>query len=184
MKQIAIEKGILMYYGNRAGYAEGRKVFVDPMFRGNELKKFLEEQKKIREVEWIPGLYDRLANGKKRMQHERALKNVRVWQLKPETDVCKKFIGYEERCRKYDPPTRDEYQCVYDGTMNTNDLEALFEIFNVEQPEGYKGHSLSISDVLELYDEKRSQFFYVDSAGFQELALEEELAGMTQTMQL
>ena len=25
MKQIAIEKGILMYYGNRAGYAEGRK---------------------------------------------------------------------------------------------------------------------------------------------------------------
>ena len=63
-------------------------------------------------------------------------------------------------------------------------MEALFEIFNVEQPEGYKGHSLSISDVLELYDEKRSQFFYVDSAGFQELALEEESAGMTQTMQL
>lgn len=184
MKQIAFEKGILMYYGNRAGYMEGRTVFVDPMFQGNELKQFLEKQKKIQNVEWITGLYDRLACGGQRIQQGKVLKNVRVWQLKPETDVCKKFIGYEERCRKYDPPTWDEYQCVYDGTVNTNDLETLFEIFNLDQPEEYQGHSLSISDVLELYDERGSQYFYVDVAGFQEITLEEEKMSMTQTMQL
>ena len=38
---------------------------------------------------------------------------------------------------------------VYDGAVETNDLEALYTTFNTEWPEGYTGHSLSMSDVLE-----------------------------------
>ncbi len=45
MKQIAMEKGILMYYGNRAGYAEGRKCLCGSDVSGHELKKVSGEQK-------------------------------------------------------------------------------------------------------------------------------------------
>ncbi len=183
MKQIEIEKGILMYYGNRAGYIENSKAFIDPMFQGNELKSFLKSQKKIKEVQWVPDLFDRLTRGKIRLSYEKALKNVRVWQLKPETDVRMKFIGYKELCQQFGPLEKSRYQCVYDGAVNTNDLEVLYGLFNMEHPEGYTGHSLSVSDILELYDEQGSQFYYVDSVGFQEIALDDKLSGITQTMQ-
>lgn len=60
---------------------------------------------------------------------------------------------------RHGPPVRDHYQLVYDGEVETNDLEELYTKFNLNHPPGYAGHSLSMSDVLELYDE-------VDRFGF------------------
>lgn len=54
-----------------------------------------------------------------------------------------------------DRRTGGNYQVVYDGAAETNDLEALYRKFGNDGsalPAGYKGHSLSMSDVLELYD--------------------------------
>ena len=42
-------------------------------------------------------------------------------------------------------------------------------MFNTEWPDGYTGHSLSMSDILELYDEYGSTFHYVDRIGFQQV---------------
>ena len=45
-------------------------------------------------------------------------------------------------------------------------LEELFHLFNVgAKPEGYKGHSLSTSDIVEL----DGVLYYVDSFGWREL---------------
>ena len=63
-----------------------------------------------------------------------------------------------------------DYQVVYDGYVETDVLEAIYQKFNTRLPEGFPGHPLSLSDVLELYDEKTgSSFFYVDEMGFQKL---------------
>jgi len=106
-----------------------------------------------------------------------ALKNCRVWQLKPDVDIRMKFIGYEELIRDFGPPVRDHYQLVYDGEVETNDLEELYTKFNLNHPPGYAGHSLSMSDVLELYDE-------VDRFGFQKVDFSPQAPQMGLAMQL
>ena len=51
MNRIRIENGIIMYYGNRAGKVEDGCAVVDPMFKGDELCRFLKGQRQIREVQ-------------------------------------------------------------------------------------------------------------------------------------
>ncbi len=44
---------------------------------------------------------------------------------------------------------------------------AVVPKFNMARPPDFQGHSLSISDVIELYDDSGSDFYYVDKFGFQ-----------------
>ena len=54
--------------------------------------------------------------------------------------------------------TLDDYEVIYEGNIitslenvNINEiLENLFMKFNTMRPEGYKGHSLSVSDIIEI----------------------------------
>ena len=93
-----------------------------------------------------------------------------------------RFISLANFCKEFGEPQISDYQTVYDGEVETNDLEALYTKFNVDHPPGYAGHSLSMSDVLELYDENGSSFFYCDRFGFQEIGFMPP--EQTQTMQL
>lgn len=61
MRNIRMEKDIILYYGNPAGYVNGGKAVVDPIFQSEELNAFLSRQKGIGEVKWTDGVYDRLA---------------------------------------------------------------------------------------------------------------------------
>ena len=182
MKQIRMENGLILYYGNVAGsVADGRAV-VDPMFQVEELASYLKNQKTIREIQWKPGVFDRLMSCGKEEGVMQMLKDCRVWQLKPEVNVQMKFISYETLLEKFGPPVLENYQMVFDGAVETNDLEKLYAKFNIDYPEGYMGHSLSISDVLELYDESGSSYYYVDLTGFQEVKFTPESLKMGQMM--
>ena len=50
------------------------------------------------------------------------------------------------------------YDCVFAGEVSAQTLEDIFYVFNMEHPSGYKGRSLSVSDVVEyfLHQEKAS----------------------------
>jgi len=48
-------------------------------------------------------------------------------------------------------------------------LEGLYTKFNVDQPEDFRGHSLSVSDIVALKTDDVVSFHYVDSIGFREL---------------
>jgi len=186
VNQVRIENGIIMFYGNKAGRVEDGCAVVDPMFKGDEISRFLERQRHIREVRWMDGMFDRLMAGGQEGAAAQDIKNVRVWQLKPDVDVYKKFIGYEETCRKFGPPDQGNYHVVYDGAAQTNNLEALYMKFGNDEnalPAGYRGHSLSMSDVLELYDSTGSSFYYVDCTGFQEIEFAAPQQAQGQTMQ-
>ena len=170
MKPIRIENGIVIYYGNLAGRIRNGQAVVDPMFQVPELKEFLEKQ---------------LASGQGETREIQSLKNCRVWQLKPEVDICKKFIGYDALIQKFGMLNPEDYRLVFDGAVDTNNLEALYTKFNVDHPASYAGHSLSMSDVLELYDESGSSFYYLDSFDFKQVDFEppdQEMAHI-QTMQ-
>ena len=44
------------------------------------------------------------------------------------------------------------YDKVFEGEVDCGNLEEVFEMFNLEHPEGYKGRSLSVSDVVEVVE--------------------------------
>lgn len=73
-------------------------------------------------------------------------------------------------------PTIDRYLEVYQGTLTeptntrSNDtLEKLYEKFNLRIPEDFRGHKLSVSDIVELNLAGEKTFYFVDSIGFRKL---------------
>lgn len=67
-------------------------------------------------------------------------------------------------------PSISSYDSVYKGTLEPGmTLESLFEKFNVDRPEDFKGHSLSVSDVVVVTDEYGKSAWFVDSFGLTQL---------------
>ena len=62
MKNIYFRDGILIYYGNPAGYLSEGKVVLDSIFDKEEIIDFLSEKEKLA-VEIRSGVYDRLSRG-------------------------------------------------------------------------------------------------------------------------
>lgn len=71
------------------------------------------------------------------------------------------------------------YDLVFDGEVKANGLEAVYRIFNLSHPEGYKGRSMSVSDVVEMTPEDREApaYFFCDSIGFEEIEFDADKAG-------
>ena len=63
-----------------------------------------------------------------------------------------------------------DYSLIYGGRLGQEEnLDTLYEKFNVNHPEGYTGHSLSVSDVVVVNREGHVSAYFVDSFGFTEL---------------
>lgn len=183
-KQVGIENGIIIFYGNRAGYVREGQAVADPVFRTAELEGFLKKQRQIREIVWKEGTFELLESRKDFQEAPGCVKRVRVWQLDPEVDIEMKFISYAETKGRFGEPDRKKYRQVYDGTAPTDNLETLYCMFQEKFPETYRGHALSVSDVLELYDEHGSAFYYVDRIGFVQIPFEGAGLGMESCLKM
>lgn len=63
-----------------------------------------------------------------------------------------------------------DYAFIYGGKLTETDtLNSLYEKFNLYHPEGYYGHSLSVSNVVIVQKDNQTKAYYVDSFGFREL---------------
>lgn len=63
-----------------------------------------------------------------------------------------------------------DYQMVYSERLrDATTLDNLFERFNIERPNDFTGHSMSVSDVIIMNRGGRLAAYYVDSFGFTEL---------------
>ncbi len=162
----------IIWYDNCVGYEDDGTAVVDEMFRSPELEEQLERLNL--KPQWKPGVYDRLLSGKPPEKAVDELKRCRVWQFKPESDIGKRFLSYKEQIQRYDALSREDYHVVYDGQMGTNELEEIYRRCNEDHPEGYEGWSMSMGDVVELYDEETSEFYYCDRMGFQKIEFPKE----------
>jgi len=63
------------------------------------------------------------------------------------------------------------YELVYTApiTADTGSLGQIYEKFNIDRPEDFKGHSLSISDIVIIKQEGEETAHYVDRYGFKEV---------------
>ena len=62
------------------------------------------------------------------------------------------------------------YDLVYSGPMLPDEtLDDIYYRFNCDHPEDYKGHSLSVSDVIQVNKGDVSKVYFTDSFGFKEI---------------
>lgn len=184
MAAITLQNGLISYYGNPVGYTEKDAAVVDSSFQKEELTAWL--QSRSLSPRWTDGVLERLLAGEQPVESHEAdapLKNVRIWQLRPDADVRMKFIGLDELERQFGQPCRSQYRVAYDGQLGTNDLAGIEQRCSDNPPPGYKGHLLSMSDVVELYDGHGSEFHYVDRTAFRQIEFapeqQEQDVGMT-----
>lgn len=97
---------------------------------------------------------------------EKPSMKIRVFQLKDASLVS--FMSFDETSKRGGVKPKD-YRQVYGGTVFAKDLEDVFKICNCDLPYGYHGHSLSVSDVVEICDTKDKGFYFVDSFGYKKL---------------
>ena len=65
---------------------------------------------------------------------------------------------------------KGNYQLVYTAPLTPDmSLEGIFEKFNIDHPEDFKGHSLSVSDVVVLHQHGQDTAHYVDSIGYRQV---------------
>ena len=65
---------------------------------------------------------------------------------------------------------KEDYKLVYVGDLSGNmSLGDIFERFNIDRPEDFRGHSLSVSDIVVLNDGEKVTAHFVDSISFEQL---------------
>ena len=103
-----------------------------------------------------------------------------IYQINTDRDdnrIC--FLGLDtlerfQHSKEVDPVLYDR---VYDGKLDCNSLETIYEKFNIDHPADYKGRSLSVSDVVEIMesDTLNPGFYFVDCIGFKSISFDKSL---------
>lgn len=107
------------------------------------------------------------------------MKTYTIYQLKEEFLMSCGFATYDTLSKKLGGKNIDRsmYQLVYRGICNSHfsddmdRLDDLFRIFNLHHPSDFHGHSMSMSDIVELFDcdTNTSKYYYCDMVGWKEV---------------
>ena len=92
----------------------------------------------------------------------------KIHQIKDIENTDYAFRGYDPKkfnFKDYEERYEMEFESIDDKT-NLEICEVIFYIFNMRTPKDFKGHSLSMSDVIEIKSRGRSYFYYCDMCGF------------------
>ena len=98
-----------------------------------------------------------------------------IYQLKCDDATADlRFMNSEYLQKKGIEPQYENYELVYTGALTKDGsqlekLEDLHRIFNIEHPQDFTGHSLSVSDIVALKQAGVVSYHYVDSIGYKEL---------------
>ena len=106
-----------------------------------------------------------------------------IYQLKDSPELRDfHFAGTAELLRRrllsddYKEIMPENYNLIYTGELSDikgqgqrGKLNAIFEKFNIDHPADYRGHSLSVSDIVVLHEDGKNSTHFVDSYGFTEL---------------
>ena len=106
-----------------------------------------------------------------------------IYQLKPNLELDSlRFEGTESLKRmgitkdNFDAIKPENYTLLYVGELSELQketqgatLEAIFEKFNLDHTEDFRGHSLSVSDIVVLHQNGQNTAHFVDSFGYTEI---------------
>ena len=169
-------------FGYIAGWSSDRDM--------KELKSSLDTIRKTAS-ELITGIEDRLAE----LQKDRAVEQEQKQELKesPANREAQLLFGGENRFGIYQlkdteeardihfmgmdyleskgiAVTRENYELLYTAPLEEGtSLEDIYTRLNIDRPADFRGHSLSVSDVVVLHQNGENTSHYVDSFGYREV---------------
>ena len=79
------------------------------------------------------------------------MKECKVLQIREDAPDSrnKKFMSYFWVIDHYGKIDPEDYECVYEGQISDDMFyDDVFEMCNINHPIGYRGHSLSVSDIV------------------------------------
>ena len=94
-----------------------------------------------------------------------------IYQLK-DTEGARDihFMGMDYLESKGIAVTKENYDLLYTAPLEEGtSLEDIYTRFNIERPADFRGHSLSVSDVVVLHQNGENTSHYVDSFGYREV---------------
>ena len=94
-----------------------------------------------------------------------------IYQLKNnETGIDLRFMNTDYLKKKGQKVNRENYDLIYNAPLDTGEtLDSIYEKFNLYRPADFRGHSLSVSDVIVFHTDGRDNAYFVDSFGFTEV---------------
>lgn len=109
--------------------------------------------------------------------------NIKIFQINMARDMERdnvKFMSYDRLPQLQDSCAINSsiYDKVYECFMPGRSLEDVYRKFNIDRPADFRGHSLSVSDVVEVTGcpDIKDGFYFCDSIGFKHVAFEPDKA--------
>ena len=85
-----------------------------------------------------------------------------IFQLKNDDSTRElRFEGLRRLAKMGAKVQRENYDLIYNAPLGEKDtLDSIYEKFNLYHPEDFRGHSLSVSDILEKVGLEKNNYFY------------------------
>ena len=157
-------------FGYVAGWSSGREL--------DELKSSLETIRSTA-AEIINSIDEHLQEIQKERDKEQAQKEAAepdkdtfsIYQLKRGDETRDfRFEPYDRLAATGRTADRTNYDLIYTAELTPGtSLEDIYTRFNIDQPKDFKGHSLSVSDVVVLHQNGQDTAHYVDSSGYRQV---------------
>ena len=157
-------------FGYVAGWSSGREL--------DELKSSLETIRSTA-AEIINSIDEHLQEIQKERDKEQAQKEAAepdkdtfsIYQLKRGDETRDfRFEPYDRLAATGHTAEQTNYDLIYTAELAPGtSLEDIYTRFNIDHPKDFKGHSLSVSDVVVLHQNGQDTAHYVDSSGYRQV---------------
>jgi hypothetical protein len=110
--------------------------------------------------------------------------DITIYQIDPDRDqksIAFVALDHLEKWQGSSEIDAGIYGKAFEGEVEADDLEGIYEIFNLDKPDGFHGRSMSVSDVVAVHDPKNgtTDYFYCDAIGFRKIDFDESRAAET-----
>lgn len=104
---------------------------------------------------------------------------IAIYQIDPERDLHRVLFQSFDNLQKLHLDVNSQiYDLVFYGEVNCETLEDIYRKFNIDHPTGYNGRSLSVSDVVRIFEEDGSSYYsYCDTIGFVDIEFDPGCVG-------
>ena len=94
-----------------------------------------------------------------------------IYQLKDTEETREiRFMAMDYLEMKDITVAKENYELAYTGELKEGmNLEDIYTTFNIDRPQDFKGHFLSVSDVVVLHQDGKNTSHYVDAMGYREV---------------
>lgn len=105
--------------------------------------------------------------------------NVTLYQIIPELDndhLIFRNLQTIQLASNHQVPA-ELYETVFSGELKVQSLQDIFMIFNIAHPEGYRGRSMSVSDVVEIpASTGENDFYFCEPIGYKKILFDKNRA--------